>query len=198
MKKLFVSMAVLCLGFTQTTLADEVRVGVSVHDAKVFDDLIVTGRHGKEQSLSVIGDYIFETPGWLEWAWQARPFVGGSLNLGGKTSFVDAGLLWRKSLSDNIYGEVAFGLAVHDGAVRTPDPLLATTPAEVLERQRRKNTEIEFGSRVLFRTGFTIGYELNEKWAGEFVFEHLSHGQILGGPENEGSNELGVRVARRF
>lgn len=195
-RSLILGLASLC--YSGVAHADEIRLGVTVHDSEWFDDLIFKGRHGKEQSLSIIGEYVFESPQWLEWAWQPKPFVGGSLNLGGKTSFGGAGLLWRKGLFENTYGEIAFGLVVHDGTVRVPSPLLAQTIEEVRELQRRKNTEIEFGSRALFRTGFTFGYVINKDWAGELVYEHLSHGQILGGPENSGTNNLGVRFARRF
>ena len=97
-----------------------------------------------------------------------------------------------------VYGELAFGLVLHDGAIRTPDPLLSTDPVEAALRRERKFNEIEFGSDVLFRTQFAIGYRFDAKWAGEFVLEHLSHGQIFGGPENEGSNNIGFRIARKI
>ena len=126
------------------------------------------------------------------------PYVGGSLNLGGKTSYAGAGLLWRYDFQNHYYADLGFGLVGHDGAVRTPDPLTGANVVEVSEFRRRKFTEIEFGSRILFRTQFAIGYRFNETWAGEMTFEHLSHGQILGGPENEGSNNVGFRVAKRF
>lgn len=181
-----------------TAQADEMRLGVMVHDAQFFEDIIFGGRHGKEQSISVTAEYLIDSPEWLSWAMSPMPYVGGSLNLGGKTSHGGAGLLWRYGLGKNIYFDIGSGLVVHDGAVRTPDPLSSTDPVEVSEFRRRKFTEIEFGSRVLFRNQFALGYRLNEDWATEITFEHLSHGQILGGPENEGSNNVGFRVARRF
>ncbi|PHS40868.1 MAG: hypothetical protein COA91_03300 [Robiginitomaculum sp.] len=200
MKKIFLSTTLICAlaGFGgHLAQADEIRLGVMVHDAKFFDGLL-GGRKGKEQSISVTGEYIFNSPDWLSWAYSPKPFVGGSLNLGGKTSFGGAGLLWRHDFQNRYYADLGFGLVTHDGAVRTPDPLLSTDPVEVSERRRRKFTEIEFGGRVLFRTGLTFGYRFNEKWAGEITYEHLSHGQILGGPENEGLNNAGFRIARRF
>lgn len=178
--------------------ADEIRVGVMLHDAQFFDG-VLGGRHGKEQSISITGEYVLDySPGWLKWAYSPRPYIGGSLNLGGKTSHGGAGLLWRYDFQNKYYSDLGFGLVVHDGAVRTPDPLTGTNVVEVSEFRRRKFTEIEFGSRVLFRTQFALGYRFNEDWAGEMTFEHLSHGQILGGPENEGSNNVGFRVAKRF
>lgn len=201
MKNIFLGAALTfgLVGFSAPSAkADEMRLGVMVHDAQFFESLPFGGRHGKEQSVSVTGEYIFDSPDWLSWAYSPKPYIGGSLNLGGKTSFGGAGLLWRYDFKKKYYADLGFGLVVHDGAIRTPDPLLSTDPVEVSIRRRRKFTEIEFGSRTLFRTGFTFGYRFNEKWAGEITFEHLSHAQILGGPENEGTNNVGFRVARRF
>lgn len=174
------------------------RFGIMVHDAQFFEDVFFGGRHGKEQSISVTAEYVFDSPEWLSWAMSPMPYVGGSLNLGGKTSHGGAGLLWRYDLKKNLYFDIGSGLVVHDGAVRTPDPLTGANVVEVSEFRRRKFTEIEFGSRVLFRNQFALGYRINEEWASEITFEHISHGQILGGPENEGSNNVGFRVARSF
>ncbi|MBL4854750.1 MAG: acyloxyacyl hydrolase [Robiginitomaculum sp.] len=200
MKTLFLSATLMCglTGFGATSAqADEIRPGVMIHDSKLFDG-VFGGLHGKEQSISVTGEYIFKSPDWLSWAYSPKPFVGGSLNLGGQTSFGGAGLLWRHDFQNRYYADLGFGLVVHNGVIRTPDPLLSTDLAEVLLLLRRKITEIEFGARYLFRTQFAFGYRFNEKWAGEIAYEHLSHGQILGGPENEGLNNIGFRVARRF
>lgn len=178
--------------------ADEIRVGVMVHDVQLAEEFIFGGRHGKEQSISLSGEYVFGAPDWLSWALGARPYIGGTINFEGETSHGGFGALWRTRDDRTFYGELAIGLVAHDGAIRTPDPLLSTDPIEVAARRERKFNEIEFGADVLFRTQFALGYRIDEKWAGELVFEHLSHGQILGGPENEGSNNLGVRFARRF
>ena len=201
MKHILLSAAMVCGlsgAVAHTAQADEIRLGVMVHDAQFFEDIIFGGRHGKEQSISVTAEYAIDSPEWLSWAMSPMPYVGGSLNLGGKTSHGGAGLLWRFDLKEKLYFDIGSGLVLHDGAVRTPDPLSSTDPVEVSEFRRRKFTEIEFGSRVLFRTQFAMGYRINEKWATEITYEHLSHAQILGGPENEGTNNVGFRVARRF
>jgi len=200
-KKILLSAAMVCglwSVIANTAQADEMRLGIMVHDAQFFEDIIFGGRHGKEQSISVTAEYVFDSPEWLSWAMSPMPYVGGSLNLGGKTSHSGAGILWRYDLKKDFYFDIGSGLVVHDGALRTPDPLTGTNVVEVSEFRRRKFTEIEFGSRVLFRNQFALGYRINEEWASEITFEHLSHGQLLGGPENEGSNNVGFRVARRF
>lgn len=132
--------------------ADEVRVGLMVHDVEAFSHLGFGGVHGKEQSLSISADYVWEKPDWLAWAFHARPYIGGTINLQGKTSHAGAGVLWRKGFWDKTYGELAFGMVVHDGRVRVPNPIDATTPEEVARRFVLKRSKIEFGSRVLFQT----------------------------------------------
>lgn len=186
------------LGGTLSAQADEMRAGVSLHDGEFFEDLVFGGKHGKEQSISLTAEYIWDTPDWLNWAWGARPYVGGTVNLEGETSHGGGGVVWRGSFLGNFYADFSLGLVVHSGHVRTPNPIDATTPEEVAIRHARKAAEIEFGSRVLFRENFALGYRFSEKWAGEITYEHLSHGQLLGGPENEGANSVGVRLARRF
>ena len=59
------------------------------------------------------------------------------------------------------------------------------------------NSEISFGSRILFRQQLTFGYRVTDKWALEIFGEHLSNGQILSSI-NEGVDILGLKAARRF
>lgn len=190
--------AVAILPWASTAHSDEIRIGAMLHDAKIFDDFLFGGVRGKEQSPSMNLEYIWDSPGWLEWAYSARPYIGGTINLDGHTSHGGAGVLWRKGFMKRFFGEAAFGVVGHNGNDRVPNPIDATTLEEINRRFDLKRNNIEFGSEILFRTQFALGYEFSEKWAGELVFEHLSHGQILGGPENEGSNNIGVRIARRF
>ncbi len=201
MKHILISVGLtlaMSFGVGVKSRADEVRLGLMVHDVEGFQHLGIAGVHGKEQSLSVSADYVWDKPDWLDWALHARPYIGGTLNLEGKTSHAGAGVLWRQGFWDKTYGELAFGMVIHDGKIRVPNPIDAATRDEIERRFALKRSKIEFGSRVLFRTQFAIGHEFSDKWAGELVYEHLSHGQILGGPENEGSNNLGIRIARRF
>ncbi|PHR57676.1 MAG: hypothetical protein COA43_11715 [Robiginitomaculum sp.] len=190
---LFIALLTFFLCRAEGVYADEVRVGVSVHDSKFFK-----GKTGKEESLSVTGEYIWDTPGWLEWVWGARPYIGGTVNAKGETHHGGGGIMWRKSFFHNVYGDYSFGLVMHSGHIRTPNPSEATTDEEINIRQARRASEIEFGSRVLFRQNLALGYRFSKELAGEITFEHLSHGNIIGGPENEGSNNFGARIAYRF
>ncbi|MEE9347053.1 MAG: acyloxyacyl hydrolase [Robiginitomaculum sp.] len=205
MLKLTLSLVLATASFcaaSMTAQAGELRFGVMQHDVEIAG---LGGVREKESSQALVLDYRFDE---LDIFWSPKPYVGGSLNLAGKTSHYGAGLAWTKGFSDNFYGDFSFGLAGHTGSVRVLNPIdthedLAGQPVDVIiaEINRRfavKKDTIEFGSEILFRSQFAVGYTLSDDWAAEFVYEHLSHGQILGGPENEGLDSAGLRLARKF
>lgn len=193
------------LAFTPASNADEFRVGVMAHDVEIAG---LGGVREKERSEAITAEYIWDTPQWLDWAWGAKPYVYGSGNLAGNTSHAGAGVNWRGNFLESFYAEWGFGLSVHNGEIRVPNPADAIVDlagssnaeirAEIERRFARKRDTIEFGSRALFRNQFVIGYELSDDWAAEIVYEHLSNGRVIGGPENEGLDNVGLRVARRF
>jgi len=183
--------------------ADEIRIGLMAHGVDVpLSD--VNG--GKEDGVSLTGEYILDTPNWPKWTLGARPYIYGSVNLAGNTSHAGVGLNWRQGFWDRFYAEIGGGFSVHNGTVRIELPssaqLLALTPEQRIALLspllERRNTEIQFGSRVQFRAQGALGYKLNDRWSAEFAYEHLSNGQILGGPENDGLDSLGIRLARKF
>ncbi|MBU3921915.1 MAG: acyloxyacyl hydrolase, partial [Alphaproteobacteria bacterium] len=55
-----------------------------------------------------------------------------------------------------------------------------------------------FGSRDLFRTSLALNGDLGDKWGAQVMYEHLSHGQILGSGRNQGIDNVGVRVIYRL
>ena len=79
-----------------------------------------------------------------------------------------------------------------------PDDLLNALISENNQFIDRFDSEIEFGSRVLFRLQGAIGYNFNEDWAGEAYVEHLSNGGVFSDERNDGVNILGLRAARKF
>ena len=85
-------------------------------------------------------------------------------------------------------------------AADIPMELIDAFDAEFEARTERENTEIEFGSRLLFRLQWALGYNISEDWAGEIYLEHLSNGRgnILDEDVNEGVNNIGVRAVRKF
>ena len=199
----------------------EVRLGATEHDVSIFG---LGATKGKENSGAVNAEVVLPqspfltrlTPGFLRNTLKPQPWVGGTLNLGGKTSYGGAGVLYRGYAGERLYGEWATGLVVHDGVLENePSDLLLGlqngtitppfTDAQILQAQIdlqdiqfREGRNIEFGSRVLFRNAFTIGYRVNRTLAVEGFVEHLSHGTILSSGSNEGLDAWGLRTAVRF
>ncbi|MBL4853785.1 MAG: acyloxyacyl hydrolase [Robiginitomaculum sp.] len=183
--------------------ADEIRVGVMAHGVDVPPSGV---RGGREDGVSLTGEYIFDTPNWPKWTLGARPYIYGSINLAGDTSHAGVGLNWRQSLGDKFYAEIGGGFSVHNGTNRIDFPSEAVLRAMTNEQRiallaplfERRRNEIQFGSRVQFRGQGAGGYRISDQWSAEFVYEHLSNGQILGGPQNDGLDSLGIRLARKF
>ena len=136
----------------------------------------------------------------LDWALKPKPYVGGSINfsIAGDTSYGGAGLLWQTSQKQKFFGEFAFGLVAHNGTLEVPLPASGETPEEGDAYDVRNFQEIEFGSRILFRSQFAIGYRLSDKWSTQLVYEHLSHGKLLSSGSNEGLDAIGIRFGRKF
>lgn len=187
-------------------LAGEVRIGVFKHDVEIAG---LGGVREKEASEAIELEYRFDSPDIFEAIWSPKPYVYASGNLSGNTNHAGAGLAWQKGFTENFYGEFTFGLAVHDGEERVPDPIDSEADlgegatdeeirAEIARRFELKDNTIEFGSRALFRSQLAVGYQLNDKWSTELVYEHLSNGEIIGGPENEGLDNVGLRLAYKY
>jgi len=199
----------------------EVRVGIAEFDERTidFEGEAPFGR-ANENSVAISGEILFEEPEFLKWAFSPQPYVGGSLNLEGNTSFAGGGLLWRQTVGKKFYGDFALGLVGHTGTTNIepsddfidvlnqagefenieeiPSDLLTALDNRFDNFFARQDEEIEFGSRILFRLQGAIGYNINDDWAGEVYIEHLSNGDVFSNEANEGVNILGLRAARKF
>lgn len=170
----------------------ELRLGIAAHDIRIPG----IGPDGRpEKSLALQGEVVFRKPRLLRPLLSPRPYLAGSLNLGGHTSHAGGGLLWRQGFGDRFYGDFAFGAVVHTGALEFPAP---TTPEAYYRFKADTAQNIEFGSRVLFREQFTLGMRVDRAWAGGLFCEHLSHGRILSSRANQGLDTVGLRLTRRF
>jgi lipid A 3-O-deacylase len=218
MKRILLAMLLAASGGNAWAQVDEVRVGVGAHDLRIIEFRDIDP---KEKSVVLNGEVIFEKPDFFKWKYAPRPYAGGQLNLGGGTSYGGAGFVWRQNFGKNFYGDFAFGLVVHDGSLEVEPPREIIQQLETLNiidlppdqrfdaaipfftafdnelAFRRANT-IEYGSRVLFREQFTLGVNLDDKWATEAYFEHVSHGNILSNGSNDGSDSAGIRLNRKF
>lgn len=112
-----------------------------------------------------------------------RPHLGASLNLGGKTSFVYAGLSWTVDLSSRFFVEASLGGAVHNG---NTDSDLAFVP-------RDRNA---LGCSPLFRESASVGYRFSANWSIMATIEHLSNAGICA--QNRGLTNVGARLGYTF
>ena len=88
--------------------------------------------------------------------------------------------------------EPGFGYVVHDGAVSNPFANGTPEAAAFFEEN------VLFGSEDLFRTSLALTWDVSPNFALQGIYEHLSHGQILGEGRNQGLDEIGVRAVWRF
>lgn len=135
--------------------------------------------------------------------WLGKPSLHafGSVNTEVDTHFIAAGVNWPIPIfgSAKWYIRPGIGLAYTTGEAdigNAFDP--GITAAERARRQRLSATRIDFGSQVLFEPELAIGYRINDAWKVEASFVHLSNGQILAQGKNQGLDDVGVRVSRRF
>ncbi|MFN7179031.1 acyloxyacyl hydrolase [Hyphomonas sp.] len=184
---------VLSLTFAPALVAqagpvDEIRLGVIAHNVCIAN----CDNANKEDGPNINGEIVFDSPEFLSILWSPRPYVMGSLNTAGDTNFGGVGLQWDWEFAEGWAIEPGVGYAIHDGELTFPypqgdprnDPISATA--------------VFFGSRDLFRTSLSLNKDLGEKWGVQLMYEHLSHGQILGSGRNQGLDNIGVRVRYRF
>ena len=167
---------------------DEIRLGVVAHNVCIAN----CDNANKEDGPNINGEIVFKSPEFLNILWSPKPYVMGSVNTAGDTNFGGVGLQWDWQFAEGWAIEPGVGYVIHDGELTFPfpqgdprnDPISATT--------------VFFGSRDLFRTSLSLNRDLGEKWGVQLMYEHLSHGQILGSGRNQGLDNIGVRVRYRL
>ena len=112
-----------------------------------------------------------------------EPYVFGSVNLSGDTSFAGAGVSWKADVGP-IYIRPGVGLVVHDA------PALRTDPATGIRT--------DLGSRVLFEPEIALGVDLGERWSIEASWVHISNARLLNRQQNPGIDTMGLRVNYRM
>ncbi len=167
-----------CLGvfaFAPPAAAGEVYGGVYVHGVDTPLSF-QTGEDGVDFQLG----YRFDP---VEGAWDIEPYLIGSLNSDGDTSFVGVGIS-RKFNIGAIYVRPGVGLVVHDGPEFRVDPI----------RMRRT----DLGSRVLFEPEIAVGTDISKRVSVEASWVHISHAQIFDSGQNPGIDMMGVRINWRM
>ncbi len=214
-KQLLLATAIFSLASPAAAQVAEVRLGANFHD---IDWTGAGSGSDKERSGAINGEVVFEEPEFLKWALSPQPYIGGALNLGGETSYGGGGLLWRQTFAKNLYIDVSLGLVIHDGTIEVkPSAIVQSviddasvedgfTPeqraqfeTDLADFRNRQQTEIDYGSRILFREQIALGYRWSDEWSTHVFVEHLSHGNILVSDRpNEGLDTLGVRASYHF
>jgi len=188
-KKLAVSSVLVALAYPASAqLVDEARIGVMQHNICIAN----CKNADKEGGPNIEGEVVFNSPGFLSWAFEPRPYIVGSYNTAGDTNFGGAGLLWNWDFAQGWSVEPGLGYVIHDGIV---DPQFAPGDPAFLELASRK---VFFGSEDLFRTSLALNRDFGETWGLQLQYEHLSHGQIIGEGRNQGIDNVGLRVYWKF
>ena len=180
--------AAVTTGAASADIIEEVRLGVMQHNICVLD----CDNADKEDGPDINGEIVFASPGFLKILWSPRPIVVGSVNTAGNTSFGGAGLQWGFEFADGWTFEPSVSYVIHDGELHSPYPQGDPRGDAFTEEH------VLLGSRDLFRTSFAVHRQLTDTWGMELMYEHLSHGQILGNGRNQGMDSLGLRVSYSF
>ncbi|ALA18012.1 MULTISPECIES: acyloxyacyl hydrolase [Chelatococcus] len=157
-----------------SSFVSQLRLGVLAHDPG-----------GKEDgSVDIMGEIVFAKP----WS-NPDPLIdmllpafnaGVSVNTGGKTSYVFAGLNWHADITDALFIELDFGGAVHNGKVGDVVP----------------DGRDALGCRFLFREAASIGYRFDANWSVLATVEHLSNGGLC--DDNRGLTNVGAKLSYHF
>lgn len=178
-KKLLAPIAALALlAVPVAARAQEVFAGIYAHGVDTPLTLY-TGEGGADftigirfapiEALSVVG--------------APAPYVIGTLNSRGDTSFAGAGLSWHFG-KGRFYVRPAIGVVVHDGPEHRVD----------LVRQQRT----DLGSRVLFEPELGLGYRADDRLAVELSWMHVSQGRLFNWDQNPGIDMIGMRLNWRL
>ncbi|MFN4023310.1 MAG: acyloxyacyl hydrolase [Hyphomonas sp.] len=169
-------------------IIDEVRLGVVQHNVCVLD----CDNADKEGGPNINGEIVFGSPDILRLVWSPRPYVMASYNTAGDTSFGGFGLHWNWDFADGWSLEPGVGYVIHDGELTFPFPQGDPRNDPV------SASKVFFGSRDLFRTSLSLNRDLAGPWGVQLMYEHLSHGQILGNGRNQGLDNIGIRLSYSF
>jgi len=123
-------------------------------------------------------DHVYD-PNW-SWVFSPRPFVGGSVNVQGKTDQAYAGLAWSLPVPAPFLAEVSAGVVVHN---QTLDRVYDDRPSPL-------------STRFQFRESVAIGYEIDPRWRIMAFLDHDSNGNL--GYRNIAVNRFGLLLGGKL
>lgn len=188
------------LALSGPALAQQVFGGLFLHDVTTVGRTLGLGAAGRESGTYDLHlGYRSARLDGLTWLGRPEGQVYVSINSDGLSNFASAGFGWPIALGERAYFRPGFGLAYTDGAAGLP-PANAPglTPQERERRTKLYFSRIDFGSKVLFSPELALGVKLNDRWAAEFSYTHLSNGQIFHRGKNQGLDDAGVRLVYSF
>jgi len=158
----------------QIPIISEIRVGYLAHDIDAVS-------FNREDGQDINAELLFHSPDLSIFPniGSPRPHLGVSANTNGDTSHAYTGLTWQWKWLGNFFSEAMAGGSIHDGNIN-------------LERNDRK----ALGSRVLFRLGVALGYNITSHINISIMFDHISNAYLKS--NNEGLDTLGFRIGYRF
>ena len=160
--------AALAIFFAPAAHAAELFGGVYAHAVGTPLSLESERESGVDFQLGYRGGKILKGLG-------LQPYILGTINTKGDTSFAAVGLSWK--FGDRFYVRPGVGIAIHNGS--TDD--------------FNRSDRIAFGSRILFAPEVGVGTRVNDRLTVEASLVHFSHGQLFGG-QNPGIDNVGVRL----
>jgi lipid A 3-O-deacylase len=184
---LVVTTLAVLFGAAGTARADDpvdvIRLGVLDHDT----GLVGTS---KEDGIDIGVEILSPPVSQLAIIGAPRIVIGGLVNTEGQTNQIYAGLLAQWSFSKDVFtaGDAFFLEGMVGGAWHDGETDVTGTPEEANWKSR--------GSELVFRTGFGVGYHINEKWSAALTFAHVSNADLA--EPNEGANDVGLRLGYRL
>lgn len=189
MRRVFLAaVAAIATAPAAAAQVDSVRIGVMEHNICVTD----CKNADKESGVNVSAEVRFASPDFLGWAMSPHPYLMASANTDGNTSYAGGGLEWDFEFAPGWRFEPGFGYVVHDGDINNP---FASGTQQAVDYSAE---HVLLGSRDLFRTSLALTWDFAPGFAVQAIYEHLSHGQILGSGRNQGMDEIGVRAVWRL
>lgn len=179
-------VALACLVFTPSYaggIFNEIRLGIYQHDTGII------GNH-KEEGADFALEGLSKPVTALRLIGSPRIVIGGAWNTAGQTSQIYLGIDKQLNFlegsftpSDSFFVEGTIGGVWQNGkhdVVGTP-----------LESRWKSH-----GGSFLFRPGLALGYRFNEHWSIAASLNHISNAGL--GKRNEGMNDLGILIGRKF
>ncbi|WP_198008760.1 acyloxyacyl hydrolase [Ahrensia sp. R2A130] len=121
-----------------------------------------------------------ETEGFLYSIMNPRAHLGGMVNFDDDgTSYGYAGLTWQFGLTEALFLEGGFGLALNNG------------------EERPSATRAGLGSAITFRESIALGVNVTENITALIQLEHLSHAEVFD-DQNRGLSNISARIGYKF